>query len=215
MKIAALSDMHGYLPDIPPCDLLLLGGDITPVEDHSIPYQAEWLDTTFRRWLQRVPARKVIGVAGNHDFIFQSAPERVPAGLPWVYLQDSGCEHEGLRFWGTPWQPWFYDWAFNLHEPDLVPRWALIPAGTDVLLLHGPPYGYGDGVPQRNGAVRHTGSPSLLARIEAVAPRLAIFGHIHEGRGEWRLGRTVLANVTHVDDGYDPIYPPWQHDLEP
>jgi Icc-related predicted phosphoesterase len=214
MKIVAVSDMHGTLPDIPTCDLLLLGGDITPVQNHDLAYQAEWLDTTFRRWLEGVPARKIVGVAGNHDFIFQRAPQTVPANLPWVYLQDSGHEWEGLRFWGTPWQPWFYDWAFNLYEPDLVAKWALIPTGTDILVLHGPPRGYGDGVPERNGQVRHTGSPSLLARIEEIGPRLVIYGHIHEGRGEWRLGRTVLANVTLVDDGYDPIYSPWQHELE-
>jgi Icc-related predicted phosphoesterase len=213
MKIVAASDLHGTLPAISPCDLLLLGGDITPLWDHNIAHQAEWLDTTFRRWLRSVPARKIIGVAGNHDFIFQQAPERVPADLPWVYLQDSRHEWEGLRFWGTPWQPWFHDWAFNLYEPDLVPIWEKIPADTDVLVLHAPPRGYGDGVPQRNGSVRLTGSPSLLARIEKIQPRLVVYGHIHEGRGEWRLGRTVLANVTLADPGYDPVYPPWVHEL--
>jgi Icc-related predicted phosphoesterase len=213
MKVVAVSDLHGNLPSIPPCDLLLLAGDLAPLRNHKLPYQAEWLDKTFRAWLERVPARKVIGVAGNHDFIFEQAPESVPRDLPWTYLQDSGTTWEGLRIWGTPWQPWFYDWAFNLHEPELAPKWALIPADTDVLVLHGPPYGYGDGVPERDGNVRHCGSPSLLARIEAIGPRLVTFGHIHEGRGEWRLGRTVLANVTLVDAGYDVAYAPWEHDL--
>src|SRR5262249_33524902 len=73
MKVVAVSDLHGNLPAIPPCDLLLLAGDITPVRDHRLAHQAEWLDTTFRAWLNQVPARKVIGVAGNHDFIFQQA----------------------------------------------------------------------------------------------------------------------------------------------
>jgi Icc-related predicted phosphoesterase len=213
MKIVAVSDLHGTLPSIPPCDLLLIGGDVAPVSNHAVSFQAEWLDTTFRDWLARAPARKVVGVAGNHDFIFQRAPELVPADLPWTYLQDSAAEWEGLRFWGTPWQPWFYDWAFNLYEPDLIPKWALIPADTDILVLHGPPRDYGDGVPERNGHVRHCGSPSLLERIESIAPRLAIFGHIHEGRGEWHLGRTVLANVTILNEAYEHVYPPWEHDL--
>jgi Icc-related predicted phosphoesterase len=213
MKIVAVSDLHGNLPSIPPCDLLLLAGDLTPVHNHRLAFQAEWLDTTFRAWLEQVAARKVVGIAGNHDFIFQETPEKVPGDLPWAYLQDSGTTWEGLRIWGTPWQPWFHDWAFNLYEPDLVPKWALIPEGTDILVLHGPPYGYGDGVPERGGQVRRCGSPSLLARIEAVAPRVVVYGHIHEGRGEWRLGRTVLANVTLVDDGYDPVYAAWEHEL--
>jgi Icc-related predicted phosphoesterase len=213
MKIVGVSDLHGTLPVILPCDLLLIGGDVTPVRNHALSYQAEWLDTVFRRWLEGVPARQIVGVAGNHDFIFQNAPERLPRNLPWIYLQDSGFAWEGLRFWGTPWQPWFFDWAFNLEEKDLVGIWEKIPEGTDILVLHGPPYGYGDGVPESDGKVRRTGSPSLLARIEKIQPRLAIFGHIHEGRGSWQLGRTVLANVTLMDAKYEPVWPPWVHEL--
>src|SRR5262245_38938257 len=178
MKTVAISDQHGTLPEVPRCDLLLLAGDICPLRGHGVERQAAWLDTDFRRWLASVPARKVIGVAGNHDFIFEKAPALVPVDLPWTYLQDQGTIWDGLRIWGTPWQPWFFGWAFNLYEEDLVAKWAMIPDGTDVLVLHAPPYEYGDGVPLRDGGVRRTGSPSLLERIRAVKPRLAVFGHI-------------------------------------
>jgi Icc-related predicted phosphoesterase len=213
MKVVAMSDMHGTLPDVPACDLLLLAGDITPVRDHGIERQALWLATEFREWLNRQPARKVIGVAGNHDFVFERRPDRVPADLRWTYLQDSEIHWEGLRIYGTPWQPWFYDWAFNLHEEELERKWALIPAAVDVLVLHGPPLGYGDGVPTRDGGVRRCGSPSLLRRIEEIKPKLAVFGHIHEGRGQWQLGPSVLANVTLVDAAYNVAYAPWEFDL--
>jgi Icc-related predicted phosphoesterase len=213
MRVVAVSDLHGTLPEIPPCDLLLIGGDVTPVENHQVGFQAEWLDREFRRWLERVPARQVVGVAGNHDFVFQQRPELIPGGLRWVYLQDSGFEWEGWRIYGTPWQPWFFDWAFNLYEPELVPKWALIPEGTDVLVLHGPPHGFGDAVPRRGGVVEHTGSPSLLARIETVRPKLAVYGHIHEGRGAWQHGPTTLANVTILDERYEHVYPPWEVEL--
>lgn len=212
LKLVAISDQHGFLPTIPPCDLLLIGGDICPVRDHSEDYQASWLNTDFRRWLKTVPARKIVGVAGNHDFVFERMPEAVPKDLPWAYLQDSAIEWEGLRIYGTPWQPWFFDWAFNLYEEDLLAKWAKIPQGTDILVLHGPPHGYGDGVPNR-GSVRHTGSPGLLKRIEEVRPRVVIFGHIHEGRGQWTLGPTTLANVTVVDVNYDNVYAPWEYEL--
>src|SRR5262245_55965705 len=157
MKIVAVSDLHGVLPEVPACDLLLLAGDLTPVENHKLDFQARWLGGEFRAWLERVPAREVVGVAGNHDFIFQRMPQAVPPDLPWTYLQDELTEWEGLRIYGSPWQPWFYDWAFNLYEPDLKPKWDLIPAGTDILVLHGPPWGYGDGVPEASGAVRRCG----------------------------------------------------------
>jgi len=213
MKIVAVSDPHGMLPDVPPCDLLLLGGDLCPVTNHRLSFQADWLNTTFRAWLRRLPARKIVGVAGNHDFIFEQAPATVPRDLPWTYLQDELTEWEGLKIYGTPWQPWFYDWAFNLYEEELEKKWRLIPAGTDILVLHSPPYGYGDGVPERGEKVRRCGSPSLLRRIEEVRPKLAIFGHIHEGRGEWQVGPTVLANVTLVNAAYEVVYQPWLYEL--
>jgi predicted phosphodiesterase len=214
MKIVALADLHGYLPSaVPTCDLLLLAGDLTPVQNHDVGFQAEWLDGPFRAWLQRQPARKIIGIAGNHDFIFEQMPFLVPRDLPWTYLQDSGTEWEGLKIWGTPWQPCFFDWAFNGDPPRLQRQWALIPDDTDVLVLHGPPYGYGDGVPEKNGTVRRCGCPHLLARIEAVRPRVAVFGHIHEGRGEWQFGPTRLANVTLVDAHYQPVHAPWVYEL--
>jgi Icc-related predicted phosphoesterase len=212
MKIVAVGDLHGVLPGIPPCDLLLLAGDLCPLENHALEFQADWLNTRFRRWLEGVPARRIVGVAGNHDFLFERAPEQVPRDLPWTYLQDSGLEWEGWRIWGTPWQPWFYDWAFNLSEEELQKRWQLIPDGTDILVLHGPPWGYGDGVPERTG-LRRCGSRTLLERIEQIRPRLVVFGHIHEGRGESRLGSTVLANVTVLDGSYEHVHPPWQHEL--
>jgi Icc-related predicted phosphoesterase len=214
VKIVAVSDLHGTLPEIPPCDLLLVCGDICPLEDHSVGHQGKWLDTTFRHWLMGVPARKVIGVAGNHDWVFQTAASQVPRGLAWTYLEDSGCEWERLHFWGSPWQPQFCNWAFNLDEAGLARKWAQIPPGTDVLVLHGPPFGYGDTVVRRDGVVQ-TGSPSLVVRIDEVRPRLVVFGHIHEGRGQWRRGRSVLANVTVMDEFYRPVHRPWEHDLEP
>jgi len=215
MQIRAVSDLHGQLPEIPPCDLLLLGGDLCPVENHDVGFQAQWLDTTFRRWLEGVPARHVVGVAGNHDWVFERQPEAVPEDLRWTYLQDSGCLIEGFRLWGTPWQPWFFDWAFNLYEEELKRRWELIPDDTDILLLHGPPHGYGDAVPRRNGTIEQTGSPSLLERIRQIQPQLAIFGHIHEGRGEYRDGSTVLANVSLLDVNYRAVHPVWGMELRP
>jgi Icc-related predicted phosphoesterase len=217
MKIVAISDMHGILPDIPSCDLLLIAGDICPVMNHEVFFQAEWLDTTFRRWLEALRhVGRVIGIAGNHDFVFEKRPDLVPGDLPWIYLQDALAEYAGLRIWGTPWQPWFHNWAFN-GQPDLLKqKWALMPDQLDVIVVHGPPHGYGDAVPQWVGSVRHTGCSHLLTRILQIQPELVVFGHIHEGRGQWQIGeRTTLANVTLVDVSYDHVYQPWVYHTRP
>jgi hypothetical protein len=214
MKIVAVSDLHGFLPrDVPTCDLLLLAGDLCPITNHGVAYQAAWLDRELRHWLAGLRARRIVGIAGNHDLIFERAPELVPRDLPWTYLQDAGLEWEGLSIWGTPWQPWFCDWAFNGNPERLRRQWALIPQETDILVVHGPPYNYGDGVPEGDGIVRHAGCPLLLERIRAVQPRLVVFGHIHEGRGDWQLGATRLANVTLLDAAYRLVYEPWQCEL--
>lgn len=197
VKFAASSDLHGYLPTIPPCDILLLGGDLCP--DGPAEVQAQWLDTTFRFWLQQQPAQHTVAVAGNHDFVFQERPDLVPS-LPWIYLQDEGVQISGLSIWGSPWQPVFFDWAFNLTEPELARKWEMIHEATDILLLHGPPHGFGD----RTRRGDHTGSQSLTQRIEEVQPTLVICGHIHEARGEYRIGHSRIVNVSQLNLRYEP-----------
>src|SRR5262245_9968219 len=202
MRICAVADLHGFLPEIPACDLLLIAGDICPATDHSLFFQIEWLATEFRAWLSRL-TMPVVAIWGNHDLIGEHAPELVPR-LPWTLLQDSATEFGGLKIYGSPWQLRFFDWAFNLDEPELAHKWRLIPEDTDILLLHGPPYGFGDWV----GRGEHEGSPSLRERIFEIRPKLAVFGHIHEGRGQWLEDGVVLANVTLMDEAYRPVHEP-------
>jgi hypothetical protein len=111
-----------------------------------------------------------------------------------VYLQDSGITISGARFWGSPWQPAFNDWAFNLPRGKaLAQKWARIPDDTDVLIPHGPPAGFGD---QTGYAGNRTGCEDLLVAVERVKPRMHLFGHIHDAGGVWQHGETLIANVT-------------------
>ena len=72
MRIVALSDQHGFLPDIPPCDLLIVAGDVCP--DRFVPFMARhepyqqkaWFDHTARQWLANAPATHKILTWGNH-----------------------------------------------------------------------------------------------------------------------------------------------------
>lgn len=214
IKVCAASDLHGHLPEVPACDLFLLGGDYAHEGMRNYAGESAFFTDMMAPWLEGVPATEVVGVSGNHDFLFQDCPALLPR-MRWRYLQDSATEVFGLKVWGTPWQPWFGGWAFNAREPFLTRAWSLIPDDTDVLVLHGPPFGYGDAVPGRTGPL---GSPSLLARIREVAPRLVVYGHIHSGRGAYRLetpkGEVLLANVAVTDEDYRLAHPVFETVLE-
>jgi hypothetical protein len=110
-----------------------------------------------------------------------------------TYLEDSEATLGGVRFYGSPWQPAYNDWAFNLPRgAELAAKWSAIPPGLDVLVTHSPPAGLGDRSPVGNRA----GCADLRARVTEVAPRLHLFGHIHQDGGAWREGSTTFANVT-------------------
>ncbi len=207
MKVCCLSDIHGFLPKVPECDLLILAGDYCPTS--NINKQFAWFNKFFAPWLERQTA-KVIGVAGNHDWIFEKRPESVPE-MNWTYLQDSRVTWNGFNFWGSPWQARFWDWAFNADEEFMEHKWSLIPDDTDILILHGPPHGYGDFSPF--GKV-HTGSPSLTKRILEVKPQLVVAGHIHSGYGRYQLEETTIINAAYVDENYHAAYEPIVLELE-
>lgn len=203
MKICCTSDLHGHLPDIPDCELLLLAGDYIPFTRG----QFWWLRDQFMPWLYEITLRgiKIIGIAGNHDRIFANDPSAVPK-LPWTYLQDSGCNFKDLNIWGTPWQPVYHNWAFNLPEEDLHNMWRHIPENTDILIVHGPPHGVSDYVPRDN---QNVGSPSLRARIQAIKPSLVVTGHIHEGYGVYLLDNNIpVVNASHMTGEMQPINKP-------
>jgi Icc-related predicted phosphoesterase len=99
----------------------------------------------------------------------------------------------GVRFWGSPWQPEYNDWAFNLPRgAPLAAKWAAIPEEIDVLITHGPPEGLGD----RSSTGGRSGCADLRTRVREVRPRLHLFGHIHEDGGVFRDMDTCFANVT-------------------
>lgn len=59
-----------------------------------------------------------------------------------IYLQDSSVTLYGIKVYGTPWQPWFGGWAFNLERGEtILEKWNLIPNDADIVMSHGPPLG--------------------------------------------------------------------------
>jgi len=206
MKVVAISDLHGHLPKIPSCDLLLIAGDLCPMSD--IVGQRWWLQEVFGPWLESLDVKDIIGVAGNHDWIFERAKHLVPK-LPWTYLEDNLAEVQGLTIYGIPWQRRFYDWAFNLDEPELGSKYAKIPEGVDIIVSHGPPFYFGD-LTKRG---EHVGCRTFIEKVQEIKPKLVVFGHIHCDHGQWDYEDCKLANVTVVNEKYEMVYEPLVFDL--
>lgn len=190
MRIVAVADTHLFHRDlhVPRGDVFIHAGDMCRGGD-----LAELRASA--QWIRSLPHPTKIVVAGNHDWAFVEEPEaaREVLGPDVIYLQDSGCEIDGLRFWGSPWQPAFNDWAFNLPRGRaLAEKWALIPEGLDVLVTHGPPEGFGD----RSSVGGRQGCADLLARVRVARPRFHLFGHIHEDGGRWTDGGITFVNCT-------------------
>lgn len=205
-RVCCLADLHGHLPEkLPPCDMVLIGGDICP---NGAPLlQSIWLNSVMREWLERIQV-PIVGVAGNHDFVFEAKWRHLVPKLPWVYLEDSFANVSGYKVYGSPWQGRFFDWAFNLDEDDLARKWAFIPNDVDILLLHGPPYGIGDETSRSFGKREHVGSPSLHEHIMRVKPKLCVFGHIHCSAGIYEHNDIIFVNAALAGEGHTPEHEP-------
>lgn len=201
MRIVLISDTHNRLHkiDVPHGDLLIHAGDLT---GHGSLHEIVRVE----RELAALPHRHKVIIAGNHDFGFQREADAARSIIKSaIYLQDEAVTIEGLRIYGSPWQPWFLDWAFNHPRGEsLKPIWDRIPADTDILVTHGPPRGHGDLCASGDRA----GCPDLLDAIRRVRPRYHVFGHIHEGYGITQEGPTTCVNASCCTLEYKPTQAP-------
>jgi len=214
MRICAVSDMHGNLNfKVPECDLLLIAGDLCPATHNSytsINMQHDWLYRDFTQWLKDQPAKHVLFIAGNHDWIWEVARDRVP----WIcndrieYLENDFRHYDDLKIYGTPVSPMFLNWAFNREEESLVRHWEAIPEDTDILLCHCPPYGIMDKTNHPDYPSKHIGSKSLKERIDIIRPELVVFGHNHGDHGMIEKDGIVYVNASLLDEKYKMIREP-------
>lgn len=202
MKIVCISDTHGKHKrvSVPPGDVLVVAGDFTNIGNLE---EVE----VFNHWLSKLPHKYKICIAGNHDICFQKTPDEARKLLTnCIYLEDSWVMINGIRFYGAPWQPEFMRWAFNLPRSgkELKDKWAAIPDNTDVLITHCPPMTIFDCVNETNYQLGKPdlGCRHLLRRVLEVQPQLHVFGHIHDSYGSQKLGNTMFANVSLLDESY-------------
>lgn len=207
LRIVCISDTHMRHRSvrIPEGDVLVHAGDITRRGDLADL-------VSFNAFLGELPHPVKIVIAGNHDFCLERQPLESEAVLTnAIYLRDRAVVAAGLTIYGSPWQPRFFDWAFNLDRGRaLQEKWDLIPEGLDVLVTHGPPSDFGD----RVGTGERVGCADLLAAVRRLRPRLHVFGHIHEDAGVWRDGPTTFVNASTCDLAYRATQPPIVQELE-
>jgi len=201
LKLVLISDTHNLHRQlkIPEGDILIHAGDITRRGDI-----ADLRD--FNEFMGTLPHPYKIVIAGNHDFCLEREAQKSEAVLTHcTYLRDQSLSVAGIKFYGSPWQPWFYNWAFNLRRgPAIKAKWDLIPPDTNVLITHGPPLGYGD----QTFLQRQVGCEDLLNAIRIIKPRLHVFGHIHEAAGVSSNEHTTFVNASSCNLAYQPIQPP-------
>jgi len=205
VRLVLVSDTHLRHPEIPDGDVLVHAGDLTPRGTRAELERA--LD-----WFKSLPHPHKVSIAGNHDFCLEREPELRALFEPEIrYLLDEEAEVAGLRIFGSPWTPWFHDWAFNLPRGEpLRAVWERMPAGLDVLLTHGPPAGILD----RIWDGRHVGCEELLRGVQQKPPRLHVFGHIHEAYGEESVDGTRFVNASICDLAYRAAHRPVVVELE-
>jgi Icc-related predicted phosphoesterase len=220
IDVICISDTHSYHErvTIKPCDILIHAGDYTGNDIGRAELRR------FLQWIKRQPAKHIAFIAGNHDGAFDKwydrAVDMVSEVAPNVtYLQDSGCEFMGLKLWGTPWTPRFMDWHFNADPgEDILNHYRKIPSNTDILISHGPPFGWLDKSNNRNNETGRKfddclGSRDLRDEIYRVMPMLSVFGHIHGSHGMSCMVhddgyKTIVVNATQVDEDYIPYNRP-------
>ncbi len=201
MKIIAASDIHcdsivlraiGDAAVRSKADLILLAGDICET----------WQDSNYCRKIPELAHHAgcpVVLTPGNHDFWnpAEEFPEKhITGSTDVVCLVDETLVYRNVKIHGTPWTLRYGHWNWMRKEKDMQ---FDIPPDTDILLCHGPPFGYGD---DANGL--RIGSENLTAAIRNhPSLKFVFFGHNHGDRGKrYTINDTVLYNVACLDDRY-------------
>lgn len=222
MRITLISDTHtkhrNITSDLPGGDLLIHAGDImnSGYDENDIWEFLQWFESQDQYKSQ-------VFIAGNHDRLFENNFDKVKNILieyPYVsYLWDNALTYvneeanESCKLYGSPWQPEFYHWAFNLprNGEDLREKWFWIPKDTDILITHGPPFGHCDEAPYGG----HVGCELLRERVDEFPPKIHVFGHIHAGYGYKFHNGTHFFNASVLNERYNYENKPFTFDWNP
>jgi hypothetical protein len=117
-----------------------------------------------------------------------------------VDLASSTGPHTTFKIFGSPFSPAKGMWAFGYGPDEASSIWDKIPLDSDIVVTHTPPKYHCDEARERRAA----GCEALREALWRVRPRMAICGHVHEGRGvervRWDLG---VANIKYKESSVE------------
>ena len=216
MKFVFISDTHGLhnsmLHPLPEGDVLIHAGDLTNVGSEENLQD-------FLHWFQNIEGYdEKIFIAGNHDWCFERKPDWLSNYINDENLSQSDCTYleddfitiedpefsRPIKIYGTPWQPAFANWAFNVPRGELYKYWEKIPMDTDILITHGPP----EEILDVNMRGELCGCSELRHYVSKINPLISVFGHIHEHHGYQVHGSTTFINASTCTPRYVPSHKP-------
>ena len=216
-----MSDLHGYLPEIDKCDLVLICGDIVSLRSQRYPKSCKkWYTRVFQPWIDSLPCDKVLFIPGNHEVGMEGHEEEYKElfgshNKATVLFHESyeylGSDGETYKIFGTPYCKVFGNWAYMRPNSDLKEKFSEIPEGLDILLTHDVAYGYADQSLQDigYGIEEHFGTVELRDAILKKKPKYHFSGHIHTADHNLiMIGDTKHYNVSYLDEKYTPTFKP-------
>lgn len=206
IKILPISDLHGkhneifeYILDnidVVDYDIVTASGDLW--EGTSNTPRTDWIN------FQKIIKKPIILIQGNHDYFSSDMFDKCDN----IHLlHNESIIINGVKIFGTPYTTNFMDWNWMSSEDKLFEMWnKLVPNDTDVLLSHGPPYGFCDNCNQSaygNTKYSKLGSKALLEILLDKSPKYLFCGHIHTGdRFKQVENGTKIYNVSCLDEAY-------------
>jgi Icc-related predicted phosphoesterase len=180
IKIWLISDTHGkheelLIPDH--IDMVISAGDGGTYKN---PHECKADLDRFLTWFNTLPIKHKVYIAGNHDTAMEAGLIEEEIYQEVYILKHESIEIDGVKIFGSPYTPAFFNWAYNSTEEELVELWKDIPNDLDILVTHGPPNNILDRC--RDGY--RAGCKNLLKRVIEVKPKYHVFGHIHEDGGK-------------------------------
>jgi len=204
MKIAFISDTHNkheklnFSSEIyEDVDTIIHSGDFS----HNLPQLFEFME-----WYSKTPFKNHILIPGNHELCVQKNEDlfyRACKKYDIIGLIDDEVIIDGIKIYGTPWTPVYFNWAYMKDDYLLDIVWDKIPDDTNILVSHGPSYGILDTVNDYGNKI-NVGSRTLADRMDELDKlKIHIFGHIHLSRGMYKENGISYINASSINDNYN------------